>query len=301
MMVKIPFRPLNGVLLLDKSRDVSSNKALQDARFTYRAKKAGHTGTLDPFATGLLPVCFGEANKYARWLFDAEKTYRFEAMLGHHSTTGDTEGVITVVDTHLTLTDAQLRETATAFTGDIKQTPPAYSAIKIDGKRAYELARKGERVKMPIRQVTIHALELSAVNGKLLGVARVSKGTYIRTLVEDIATHLGTVAYCRELRRVQIGHLIDHHRPMHTVNTLRAIDDEVERDQLLLPMDLLCQQFPAQAITHQHWERLIQGRKDRIHNAEQGIVRLYLDDEFCGLGEIQGEQLKAFRLLNTGF
>lgn len=300
-MAKVPFRALNGLLLLDKSRDVSSNKALQDARFTYRAKKAGHTGTLDPFATGLLPVCFGEANKYARWLFDAEKTYRFEAVLGQSSTTGDTEGEITVVDGSPCVTEEQLRDAETVFLGEITQIPPKYSAIKIDGKRAYELARKGEVVKIPTRQVTIHSLELSILNDRLIGTARVSKGTYIRTLVEDIAKHLGTVAYCHELRRLQIGNLITDDQPMHSIAAIRAIEDEHQRDRLLLPIDLLCQQFPAQPITHEQWEKLIRGRQDSIFDASQGIVRLYLAGEFCGLGEVFEERLKAFRLLNTGF
>ncbi len=181
-MAKIPFRRLNGLLLLDKSRDVSSNKALQDARFTYRAQKAGHTGTLDPFATGLLPLCFGEANKYARWLFDADKTYAFEAVLGQTSTTSDTEGEITVIDENPHITQTQLVSAITAFTGDITQIPPKYSAIKIDGKRAYELARKGEDITIPTREVTIHKLSLSITDNILSGTATVSKGTYIRTV-----------------------------------------------------------------------------------------------------------------------
>lgn len=304
-MAKIPFRALNGVLLLDKSRDVSSNKALQDARFTYRAKKAGHTGTLDPFATGLLPVCFGEANKYARWLLDADKTYQFTAVLGQQSTTGDTEGDITVIDRAPTVDETQLRAAEIAFLGDIEQIPPKYSAIKVDGKRAYELARQGHDVIIPTRQVTIFDLSLRVDGNILTGTTRVSKGTYIRTLVEDIAKQLGTVAYCRELRRSQIADLVsadtDNLRPMHTVADIRAIADEAERDKLLLPMDLLCRQFPAQPIVSAHWEMLIRGRQTTIDSDRQGIVRLYLDSTFCGLGDINGERLRAFRLLNTGF
>ncbi len=172
---------------------------------------------MDPFATGLLPVCFGEANKYARWLFDADKTYQFEAVLGHHSSTGDTEGEITVVDESPDVSESQLRQAERLLTGTITQIPPKYSAIKVDGKRAYELARKGKAVEIPSRQVTIHALSLTLSEGKLLGTATVSKGTYIRTLVEDIAKQLGSVAYCRALRRTQIGDLVAADRPMHTV------------------------------------------------------------------------------------
>ncbi len=308
-MAKIPFRALNGVLLLDKSRDVSSNRALQDARFTYRAKKAGHTGTLDPFATGLLPICFGEANKYARWLIDADKTYHFKAVLGQQSTTGDTEGDITVIDENPVIGTEQLRSAEQTFSGEIRQIPPKYSAIKINGQRAYDLARAGKDFDIPTRLVSIHELSLSVQDNILTGTAKVSKGTYIRTLVEDIAQHLGTVAYCQELRRLQIANLwcdddsgdTDNPRPMHTIEHIRAIDDENERDKLLLPMDLLCRQFPKQAILSAHWEMLIRGRQTTLDTDKQGIIRLYLDDEFCGLGEVSNGRLKAFRLLNTGF
>lgn len=306
-MVRVPFRALNGVLLLDKQRDVSSNRALQDARFLFRAKKAGHTGTLDPFATGLLPVCFGEANKYARWLLDANKTYRFTAVLGQQSTTGDTEGEITLVDDNPVISESQLRQVEQDFLGEISQIPPKYSAIKVDGQRAYELARKGEAFEIPMRQVTIHSLTLSLDKHILTGVACVSKGTYIRTLVEDLAVALDTVAYCQELRRLQVADLInidasaEMSRPMYTMEKLREISDEAERDKLLLPMDLLCRQFPVQEILSTHWEMLIRGRKTTIDSEHQGIVRLYLAGEFHGLGEITENQLKAFRLLNTGF
>lgn len=303
-MAKIPFRALNGVLLLDKSRDISSNKALQDARFTFRAKKAGHTGTLDPFATGLLPICFGEANKYARWLLDADKTYHFTAILGQQSTTGDTEGDISIIDSTPAISPKQLREAEAAFIGDIAQIPPKYSAIKVDGKRAYELARQGKEVTIPTRHVTVYSLSLHVEGNRLTGTTRVSKGTYIRTLVEDIAIHLGTIAYCRELRRLQIADLVseskDNPRHMYSVPDIRAIIDEQERDKLLLPMDILCRQFPIQNIHSAHWEMLIRGRKTSIDSKQQGIVRLYLEG-FCGLGEIHNGRLKAFRLLNTGF
>ncbi len=304
-MAKIPFRAVNGVLLLDKSRNISSNKALQDARFIYRAKKAGHTGTLDPFATGLLPVCFGEANKYARWLFDADKTYQFTAVLGRQSSTGDTEGDITVIDEHPEITVAQLQSAEQAFIGEIKQIPPKYSAIKINGQRAYDLARAGKTVEIPIRQVTIHSLSLSVSGNIMTGTTRVSKGTYIRTLVEDIAAYLGTMAYCQELRRLQIADLYSddeaNPRPMHTLADLRAISDEKERDKLLLPIDLLCRQFPKQTIVSAHWDKLILGRQSHIDSQQNGIVRLYLNGKFHGLGEINKGRLKAFRLLNTGF
>lgn len=304
-MAKVPFRDINGVLLLDKAQDVSSNKALQDARFIYRAKKAGHTGTLDPFATGLLPICLGEANKYARWLLDADKTYQFTAILGQQSSTGDTEGDITCIDSSPSVSNEQLRDCERAFCGEITQIPPKYSAIKIDGRRAYDLARAGQDFDIPTRQVTIHALSLSLKGTQLIGTTRVSKGTYIRTLVEDIAMHLGTVAYCQSLRRLQIADLIDtaveKPRCMTNIETIRTMDSEYQRDQLLLPMDILCRQFPKQTILSAHWAMLIRGRQTAIDSDYEGVVRLYLNHVFHGLGEISAGRLKAFRLVNTGF
>lgn len=308
-MAKVPFRALNGVLLLDKSAGVSSNKALQDARFTYRAKKAGHTGTLDPFAEGLLPVCFGEANKYSRWLLDADKTYCFTAVIGQYSSTGDTEGEIITLDAVPSISEAQLRHAEQVFHGEIEQIPPKFSAIKVDGKRAYELARKGEDFVIPKRRVYIHSLTLSLQDNVLTGTTRVSKGTYIRTLVEDIAGSLGTVAYCRHLRRLQIADLVSSDkndsyitpRCMHSVASIRALEGDSERDKLLLPIDILCRQFPKQTILPAHWEMLIRGRQTAIDSEQQGLTRLYVEGVFCGLGEIEQGRLKAFRLVNTGF
>ncbi|PIE45231.1 MAG: tRNA pseudouridine(55) synthase TruB [Gammaproteobacteria bacterium] len=302
-MAKIPFRALNGVLLIDKARGVSSNKTLQTARFAYRARKAGHTGTLDPFATGLLPVCFGEANKYSRWLLDADKTYCFTAVLGQQSTTGDTEGDISIVDESPTVSERQLCQAASHFLGEIEQIPPKFSAIKIGGQRAYKLAREGKHFSIPSRRVHIHKLSLSLADNKLTGVTRVSKGTYIRTLVEDIANYLGTVAYCSDLRRLQIANLVNEaqSRVMHTIADIDALPGEAERDTLLLPMDLLCHQFPPQTILSTHWDMLIRGRQTCIDSDNNGIVRLYIDDKFCGLGQVDQGRLKAFRLLNTGY
>ncbi|MGY0399640.1 MAG: tRNA pseudouridine(55) synthase TruB [Ostreibacterium sp.] len=304
-MAKVPFRMLNGVLLLDKSPDISSNKALQDMRFTYRAKKAGHTGTLDPFATGLLPICFGEANKYARWLLNADKTYCFTAILGQQSTTGDTEGEITIIEANPSVSEVQLRQLEQSFIGEMNQIPPRYSAIKINGQRAYNLARAGHNFELPTRQITIYELCLSIDRNRLTGTARVSKGTYIRTLVEDLATALQTTGYCQTLRRLQIADLLsdnsDNPRPMYTVESIRAITDKHERDKLLLPMDLLCQQFPEQPILSTHWQMLRLGRQTILDSQHHGIVRLYLEGQFFGLGEIQQGRLKAFRLLDTRF
>ena len=304
-MAKIPFRSLDGVLLLDKNRNVSSNKALQDARFMYRAKKAGHTGTLDPFATGLLAICFGEANKYSRWLLNADKTYHFTAILGQHSTTGDTEGQINVIDEKPSIDEHKLRLAEQAFLGEISQTPPKYSAIKIDGQRAYDLARAGKDFVVPARQVIINSLSLTVENNILTGITRVSKGTYIRTLVEDIGAYVGTTAYCKELRRLQVADLVSDDnnvaRKMRTIEDIHSISEEALRDELLIPMDILCCQFPKQDILVTHWEMLIRGKKTKIDSQEHGIVRLYLDKSFCGLGELYRGQLKAFRLLNTGF
>jgi len=300
-VLRAGFRALNGVLLLDKAKDVSSNRALQDARLCLGAQKAGYIGTLDPFATGLLPICFGEANKYSRWMLDADKVYKFRALLGQRSTTGDSEGTISYIDSSPHVESLKLRQAEQSFRGKITQIPPKFSALRVDGQRAYHLARKGKDFTLCRRQVVIHAIELSVDGNELLGRVRVSKGTYIRTLVEDIAKVLGTVAYCHSLRRCQVGHLVElnAHRAMLTMAQLREAASHDEHDKFLLPMDILCEQFPEQTILGGHWQQLKMGRKAIIDSPLSGLVRLYLEGVFCGLGEISMGQLKAFRLVKT--
>jgi tRNA pseudouridine55 synthase len=200
-------RAINGVLLLDKPLGFSSNQALQRVKWLYQAAKAGHTGSLDPLATGLLPICLGEATKFSHYLLDADKSYRALIRLGSTTTTADAEGeVLTRSDVHVD--QAQLESVLKSFVGDIVQVPPMYSALKHAGKALYEYARAGVDIERKGREVTIHQIMLERFEGELLEiVVTCSKGTYIRTLAEDIGDALGCGAHLAGLRRLTTAHL----------------------------------------------------------------------------------------------
>ena len=204
-MARRSFRKLNGILLLDKALGVSSNKALQDARFLYQAEKAGHTGSLDPLASGMLPICFGEATKVSGLLLDSSKRYQTTATLGFVSTTGDEEGEKLNARAIPALNPDFLESVLSRFRGSIHQIPPMYSALKKDGQPLYKLARQGLEVERKPRQVTIYQLQLLGFSENSLQLDVVcSKGTYIRTLVEDIGEALGCGAYVSRLHRVSV-------------------------------------------------------------------------------------------------
>ncbi len=200
------YETVDGVLLLNKPAGLTSNQALQRVKRLYRAKKAGHTGSLDPAATGMLPLCFGEATKVCAFLLDADKSYRVTAKLGSRTDTGDATGAVTETAKVPELDADDWREVLESFQGDSLQVPPMYSALKQGGKRLYELARKGETVERKPRPIRIDAIELLEIAGSRL-VFRVhcSKGTYVRTLVEDIAAKAGTVAHTASLHRETVG------------------------------------------------------------------------------------------------
>jgi tRNA pseudouridine55 synthase len=232
---------VHGVLLLDKPRGLSSNDALQKCKWLLRAEKAGHTGTLDPLATGLLPLCFGAATKFSQLHLDADKTYEAVAVLGEKTTTGDAEGEVIERRDVPDLTPGMLAQLQARFTGPQLQVPPMYSALKKDGRALYEYARAGEDVSREARAITVHALSLSAVtldDGRraLRFTAKVSKGTYIRTLGEDLGQALGCGAYLSFLRRIQTGPFsVDQ---CTTVEALSAMD-EAQRLAQLMPAEAL--------------------------------------------------------------
>lgn len=203
---RAPKRQVTGILLLDKPAGLTSNAALQRVRRLYRAEKAGHTGSLDPLATGLLPLCFGEATKLCAYLLDADKRYWVRARLGQQTTTGDAEGEIVRTSDPAGATAAVLAAVLERFHGPIRQTPPMYSALKHEGRRLYELARQGLEVARAPREVTIHELRLVAFdNAEFELEVRCSKGTYIRTLVEDIAAGISQCAHVTAMRRLGSG------------------------------------------------------------------------------------------------
>jgi len=274
------WRRVDGVLLLDKPAGISSNDALQKARRLFSAEKAGHTGTLDPMATGLLPVCFGEATKFSADLLDADKTYEATLCLGVTTTTADAEGE--VLETRpVEVAESDLVAVLPRFTGTIRQVPPMYSALKRDGRPLYELARQGVTVERTAREVTIHQLELLAFSGNSASL-RVccSKGTYIRTLAEDIGAALGCGAHLTALRRTSVGPLA-----LAGAQTLAAIGDceEPAREALLLPVDTLLRSLPAVALDEAAARRFRNGNPVPAATGV-GPCRVYADEHLLGLG-----------------
>ncbi len=295
-----PRRAVSGVFLLDKPKGMTSNGALQAVRRLFNAEKAGHTGTLDPMATGLLPLCFGEATKFSQSLLDADKGYEAGVMLGVTTDTDDAEGQ-ELQRRPVEVSRAQLEAALQRLTGPIQQIPPMHSALKKDGKPLYELARKGIEVERAPRSVCIHRLELLSFDTPLLSLrVSCSKGTYIRTLARDLGELLGCGAHLCALRRTATGGL-DVSRS-YTLETLETLDS-VERDQLLLPPDQLLAPLPAVEIAVQDAQRLLQGQAlGRIPAAQEpGPCRVYSQGRFLGLAERDGAgSLRPKRLLCEG-
>jgi len=230
---KIPRRAVSGVFLLNKPQGYSSNGILQKVRWLYRAQKAGHTGALDPLATGLLPICLGEATKFSHYLLDSDKTYQTIVKLGATTTTGDEEGEIVQEFVIPPLNEALIESVLAQFRGPIMQVPPMYSALKKDGRPLYELARQGIEIDRPARPVTIFNLELNAFDATTLTLTvKCSKGTYIRTLAEDIGAALGCGGHVAKLHRIQTASFVLDER--NTIEYLESLD-EPARDALLLP------------------------------------------------------------------
>lgn len=257
-MVKAPRRNLCGVLLLDKPFGLSSNAALIKTKILYQALKAGHTGTLDPFATGLLPVCFGEATKFAGYMLDATKAYDARVRLGFISNTGDAEGEL-VFQRPFCGSQAEIESTLEKFRGRISQIPPMYSALKHQGRPLYQMAREGIEIERKPRDLLIHELTLLDMREDELHLQAVcSKGTYIRVLAQDIGTALGCGAYLSALRRTATGGL--KLADSHGLDELTAMTAE-QRDQLLLPADSLLQDFPAIVLPEDQARLLGRGTK----------------------------------------
>ncbi len=279
--------PVHGVLLLDKDAGLSSNDALIRAKRLLNAQKAGHTGTLDPFATGLLPLCFGEATKFSQDLLEADKTYETVVHLGVTTETGDTEGA--VLDTREVKVDpAQIEAVLHLFRGPIAQVPPMYSALKRDGKPLYEYARAGITLEREARQVTIHQLELLSYDAPLLRLrVTCSKGTYIRVLGEDIGKALGCGAHLQALRRTGVGNLT-----LEGAMTLLDFGQiaETERAARIAPVDALLSTFPAvhlpEAVAARfcNGQRIALGKEGVAIPEDEGRVRVYHADNGQLLG-----------------
>ena len=284
-------RPVDGVLLLNKPAGLSSNQALQRVKRLLKAQKAGHTGSLDPAATGMLPLCFGEATKVCSFLLDADKTYRVTARLGQRTDTGDADGSIVEEAEVPKLDDADWQAFLDGFRGHTEQVPPMYSALKRNGKRLYELARKGETVEREPRPIRIDEIDLLEVAGTRL-VFRVScsKGTYVRSLVEDIAAKAGTVAHTARLHRERVGRFAAEGMIDLAAAESLAEEDEAPLEARLLPPDSALTSFVAVAVDADAADRFRHGQGVRAAEIEErGLVRVYGpggDEDFLGVGEV---------------
>ena len=296
------YRDVDGILILDKPIGCSSNQALQQVRKLYRARKAGHCGSLDPLATGILPICLGEATKFSSYLLGANKTYRATCRLGETTTTGDTEGEV-VESRPVTVEVTQVERSLTQFVGEIEQIPPMYSALKHQGKRLYQLARKGIQVERKARQVTIYRLALLSCSGDSLSFeVSCSKGTYIRTLAEDIGAVLGCGAHLTALHRSAVDSFVE--QDAITMDQLQLLEQKGmdQLDDLLLPVTRAVVQFPELILDASSSLMISQGKRVQLGASEAAGLRRLVTDEgrFMGLGKVASDgELAAKRLMNT--
>lgn len=298
-------RNVNGILVIDKPQGVTSNGILQQVKRLMGAAKAGHTGALDPLATGVLPLCFGEATKFSQVMLDSDKAYVTTARLGVRTETGDSEGA--VVDERpvpADLTEAAVEAVLEPFRGDIAQVPSMYSALKHKGRPLYEYAREGIEIERPARPVTIYELTLLAVrDGEIDLAVKCSKGTYIRSLVEDIGEALGCGAHVIALRRtLAAGFTLSDAQPVDRLESMREQGESL--DGLLVGPDAALTMFPKLSLEGRQLESILNGQPVRIpgHPAS-GLVRLFGPDRFVGLGESitegEGSKIVPRRLVQT--
>ena len=286
-----PQRKINGIFLLDKPAGISSNGALQQVKRAFGARKAGHTGNLDVLATGLLPICFGEATKVCAFLLDADKSYIADIKLGEVTETGDSEGeVIRRVERFSVDIEAATRVAAN-FTGEIEQVPPMYSALKQDGQRLYKLARQGIEVERKPRKIVIRSLSVTGLHEGILSIdVSCSKGTYIRTLAEDIGDALGCGGHVKSLRRTEAGPFsIEAALSVSQVHDISdGVDSEAMLDEKLLPLDTALINLPDIELSEEMAFSIARGQAVRIADAPvEGFVRLYRPKrEFIGVGAV---------------
>lgn len=294
---KIQRRHISGVFLLNKPLGISSNAALQKVRWLYRAEKAGHTGALDPLASGLLPICLGEATKFSHYLLDSTKRYQTTIHLGHSTTTGDVEGEMLLEQAVPALTEDKIKQVLEKFVGDIQQVPPMYSALKKEGRPLYELARKGIEIEREARPIHIYAIELlSFTENSITLDVTCSKGTYIRVLGEDIAQALGTYGHLTYLHRIKTGHfdLI----PEYTIEYLESLTEQ-QREALLLPAYAPVDHFPKVQAPEGRAEYFSRGMESNIEHAAEAQVLVFDGEKCLGLAEITDrKRLVPKRVLN---
>ncbi|TMP35597.1 tRNA pseudouridine(55) synthase TruB [Pseudoalteromonas rubra] len=302
-------RPIDGIVLLNKPQGISSNKALQQAKGIYFAQKAGHTGALDPLATGMLPICFGEATKFTQFLLDTDKTYVVRAKLGERTTTSDSDGE--VVETRpVQITREQLEQDVASFLGESDQYPSMYSALKYQGQPLYKYAREGIEVPRKCRKINVYSITLDEYDEQaqeILMTVHVSKGTYIRTIVDDLGEKLGCGAHVIMLHRSEVGHY-----PSDKMITLEELEEKLQQakaddlppstyiDALLLPMDTALVDLPTVEISAEQGVAFSHGQTVVVGELPEGVLKVVADGRFVGIGERnQHGHLKAKRALSS--
>ena len=306
LRTKVQRRPVHGVLLLDKPIGLSSNQALQKAKWLLRADKAGHTGTLDPLATGVLPLCFGAATKFSQIQLEADKTYEAVLLLGQKTSTGDVEGEIIETRPVPVVTPELLADMTQRFSGPLAQIPPMYSALKKDGKALYEYARKGQEVEREARHITIYELNMALAHdlrapAAIKIIVRCSKGTYIRTLGEDIGEAIGCGAHLGSLRRLETGGFVVGQ--CVSLSDLEAMSEH-ERDARLLPVQSLVAAYPTVTLDADNAGRFLSGLRRRGTPGQWGndgvVVQVFgsVPSAFLGSAHVTADELIPQRLLS---
>ena len=285
-------RNVNGIILLDKAKGESSNYALQRIKRLFHAKKAGHTGSLDPLATGVLPLCLGEATKISQFLLDSDKRYMAKVKLGERTDSGDSEGVVIDVQRRIDVDYDAVVQTLTKFEGEIKQLPPMYSALKHNGVPLYKLARKGISIKRKVRAVTIHKIGLMNFDNNIAEIdVTCSKGTYIRTLADDLGQELGCGAHVIELRRLQAGVFsIDQCRGSNELEKIKESFGLSGLDKVIVPMERAVEKLPEVVLASETARDIRNGQAVSFHELpKRGLVRLYEKGNFIGIGIVNAD------------
>jgi len=284
-------QPIHGWINLDKPYDFGSTKAVGRVRWLYQAQKAGHAGTLDPLASGILPIALGDATKTVPYLVDAEKAYQFAVKFGQETTTGDIEGEVSATSDHRP-SEADIRDTLPTFIGTVTQTPPRFSAVKIDGRRAYDLARAGEAVEIPSRDVRIDDLRLTGFDGEAAHLeVDCGKGTYVRSIARDLARALGTVGHVTKLRRTRVGPFT-----LDDAVTLDALENEAARTAALRPIHLALNALPKINVDLEALMALSYGRAFPTSQPDAPEAAAMHQDRAVAIGRIEAGQFHPRRV-----
>lgn len=285
-------RSISGIIVLDKAVGLSSNKALQEVKWLFEANKAGHTGSLDPLATGVLPLCLGEATKVSQFLLNSDKRYRARIKLGIRTDSADSEGQVIAQCDEVNVSREQVEQALQSFKGETQQTPPMHSALKVDGVPLYKLAREGKTIPREARSICVYELELTDFHGDEIELEiTCSKGTYIRTIADDLGQDLGCGAHIIALRRLQAGAFTE--ADCVSTDALREVKEKHGMDRLdqnLIPMDRAIEDLPEVNLPSIAASQFKNGQSVLVrHLPEEGLVRLYEEEQFIGIGCIDDD------------